>query len=160
MNQAIHTIDLLIWMFGEPEVVHGLTAINRAEVMETEDAAVAVLRFPNNVLCTLSASTSAFPGFKEQISVYGPKGSCTVEAGKMTSWETVDKLPMPIIPQFEPGTDGLSSKLTLFQRQYRNILAAIGGKEPLLVTAEDAISTLTTARALYGEACEIAFRAT
>ncbi len=148
MNQGIHTVDLLLWLFGTPKVVKGLKKVNRP-YMETEDVGVAILEFPGGELATLSVTTSAYPGFPEQISIYGMEASCTLETGKLTNWRQEKETPAPEPPTFEAPSEGLSTKLTLFQRQYRNILAAIRGEEKLLVTAEESVAVLETALAIY-----------
>jgi UDP-N-acetyl-2-amino-2-deoxyglucuronate dehydrogenase len=150
MNQAVHSMDLLLWMFGTPLNVIGFTHSHR-EVMETEDVGVAAFRFKDGLLATLEASTSAFPGFEERIEVHGPVASCIVEKGNITYWKHASDKPAPEPPQFEPATAGLNSKYTLFQRQYRNIMAAIAGTESLLVTPEQAIDVVKATRAIYEE---------
>src|SRR2546428_14032526 len=54
MNQSIHSIDLLQWLMGPVKSVFAYTdaLVHR---METEDVAVAVLRFSNGALGTISA---------------------------------------------------------------------------------------------------------
>lgn len=147
MNQGIHTIDLLCWMFGRPVAVKGLTRRNRP-YMETEDVAVGIMEFPGGELCTLSVTTSSFPNSPEQISFHGPKASARLEKGRVASWSHDEEQPEPTAT-LEGATDGLAPNLLLFQRQYRNILGAIHGEEDLLVTAEESIAVLETALALY-----------
>jgi predicted dehydrogenase len=78
LNQAIHTIDLLLWLLGP---VHSLAAYTatRAHRMEAEDVAVAVLRFTNGVLGTIAATTGAYPGHAARLEVYGDQGSAIIE---------------------------------------------------------------------------------
>ena len=45
MNQAIHNVDLLLWMMGSAAMVSGFTATLAHERIEVEDTAVAVIRF-------------------------------------------------------------------------------------------------------------------
>src|SRR5438067_3893020 len=61
MNQSIHSIDLLQWLMGPVKSIFAYTdtLVHR---METEDVAVAVLRFANGALGTISATTGAYPG--------------------------------------------------------------------------------------------------
>ena len=47
--------------------------------METEDVAVAVLRFANGALGTIAATTSAYPGVTTRIEIFGDKGSAVIE---------------------------------------------------------------------------------
>lgn len=148
MNQAVHSMDLLIWMFGEPEIVSGLTQSTRS-VIETEDVGVAMMRFPGGLLATFEASTSVFPGFEERIEIHGPTASCIVEKGNIVYWKHNADKPAPAPPKFEAPTPGLSAKYDLFQRQYRNILDTIAGRGTLLVTPEEAISVVSATRAIY-----------
>jgi predicted dehydrogenase len=82
MNQAIHSIDLLQWLMGP---VHSVSAYTDTLVhrMETEDAAVAVLRFSNGALGTLAATTGAYPGAATRIEIYGDRGSAAIENDRL-----------------------------------------------------------------------------
>ena len=147
MNQGIHTIDLLVWLLGRPVAVKGLTKRNR-DYMETEDVGVGVMEFPNGALATLSVTTSSYPNSPEQISFHGTKATAKFEKGGVAVWKHEDEAALPKV-ELDPGTEGLDSKLLLFQRQYQNILGAIHGEEELLVTPQQSIDVLETALALY-----------
>jgi UDP-N-acetyl-2-amino-2-deoxyglucuronate dehydrogenase len=77
MNQSIHSIDLLSWLMGS---VHSLRAYTDtlAHRMETEDVAVAVLRFANGALGTIAATTGAYPGVTTRIELFGDQGSAII----------------------------------------------------------------------------------
>src|SRR2546423_577480 len=75
MNQAIHNVDLLLWMMGDAAAVTGLTATLAHERIEVEDTAVAAIRFKNGALGVLMATTSVHPGYPKQIAIHGDKGS-------------------------------------------------------------------------------------
>jgi predicted dehydrogenase len=47
--------------------------------METEDVAVAVLRFANGAVGTIAATTGAYPGVTTRIEVFGDQGSAVLE---------------------------------------------------------------------------------
>ena len=70
MNQGIHTVDLLLWLFGPVTGVLGRTA-NRLHQVEVEDTAVASLEFENGALGTMEATTAAAPGFPRRLVVTG-----------------------------------------------------------------------------------------
>jgi UDP-N-acetyl-2-amino-2-deoxyglucuronate dehydrogenase len=53
--------------------------------METEDVAVAVLRFANGALGTISATTGAYPGLGTRIEIYGDKGSAVIEDDQVSA---------------------------------------------------------------------------
>ena len=78
MNQSIHSIDLLQWLMGPVKSVFAYTD-TMVHRMETEDVAVAVLRFANGALGTISATTGAYPGASTRIEIYGDKGSALIE---------------------------------------------------------------------------------
>ena len=78
MNQSIHSIDLLQWFMGPVRSIYAYTD-TLAHHMETEDVAVAVLRFENGALGTIAATTSAYPGVTTRIEIFGAKGSAVIE---------------------------------------------------------------------------------
>ena len=82
MNQSIHSIDLLQWFMGPVKSIHAYTD-TLAHTMETEDVAVAVLRFQNGALGTISATTGAYPGVTTRIEVCGDKGSAVIENDRL-----------------------------------------------------------------------------
>ena len=57
INQAIHTVDLLLWLCGEVSAVQAVrkTAIHK---IEAEDTLAATLEFKNGAIGTLQAATS------------------------------------------------------------------------------------------------------
>jgi UDP-N-acetyl-2-amino-2-deoxyglucuronate dehydrogenase len=78
MTQAIHSIDLLCWLMGPVKSVYGYTdtLVHR---METEDVAVAILRFASGALGTIAATTGAYPGVTTRIELFGAEGSAVIE---------------------------------------------------------------------------------
>lgn len=78
MNQCIHSIDLLQWLMGPVKSVQAYTD-TLAHTMETEDVAVAVLRFASGALGTISATTAAYPGVGTRVEVFGTRGSAIIE---------------------------------------------------------------------------------
>ena len=65
MNQAIHTVDLLLWMMGDATHVCGFTATLAHERIEVEDTAVAVLRFENGALGVIAGDHDRPPRLPE-----------------------------------------------------------------------------------------------
>ena len=78
MNQAIHSIDLLQWLMGPVKSIYAFTD-TLAHRMETEDVAVAVLRFANGAIGTIAATTAAYPGIATRIELFGDSGSAVIE---------------------------------------------------------------------------------
>ena len=78
MNQAIHTLDLLLSFAGTPLEVTGYARTSPIHTMETEDLAACVLRFANGAIGTISATTCAYPGLPERIELIGTKGTAVL----------------------------------------------------------------------------------
>jgi len=93
MNQAIHNVDLLLWMMGPPTHLTAFTATLAHERIEVEDTAVACLRFRSGALGIIEAATSVSPGLPKTIAVHGDRGTAVIEQEDVLRWE------------FEPETD-------------------------------------------------------
>jgi predicted dehydrogenase len=87
MNQAIHNVDLLLWMMGPAVKVCGLTATLAHERIEVEDTAVAAIHFANGALGALVGATSIHPGYPKQIAIHGDKGSAVIEQEDVLKWD-------------------------------------------------------------------------
>ena len=86
INQAIHTVDLLLWFFGPVARVHGATA-TRVHKIEAEDTAAAVLEFSNGAIGTIEATTSVYPGYARRVEVTGAEGTLVLEHDRLVSVE-------------------------------------------------------------------------
>src|SRR5262245_27606552 len=82
MNQAIHTIDLLLWLCGPVARVTGKTA-TRFHDIDVEDTAVATFEFANGALGTIEASTCAYPGRPRRIEVSGATGTAILDGDRL-----------------------------------------------------------------------------
>ncbi|MCS7045105.1 MAG: Gfo/Idh/MocA family oxidoreductase [Gemmataceae bacterium] len=87
MNQAIHNVDLLLWMMGPVSHIFGITAMLAHERIEVEDTAVACLRFRNGALGVIQATTSVWPGLPKTIAIHGDRGTVVVEQDDLVRWE-------------------------------------------------------------------------
>ncbi len=82
INQAIHTVDLLLWLFGDVVSVRatGKAALHKIEV---EDTLVASLQFANGALGVLQATTSVFPGYPRRLELTGSEGTLIIEQDRL-----------------------------------------------------------------------------
>ena len=89
MNQCIHGIDLLRWMFGdEVDEVYGATRQQFHDYLEAEDVGMAVIKFKNGAIATVEGTTNVYPkNLEETLYVFGEKG--TVKIGG-TSTNNID----------------------------------------------------------------------
>lgn len=116
MNQSIHMIDWLTALMPPVEEVKGFAA-TLAHPIETEDTAVAVLRFEGGALGSVYATTASFPGGAKRLEIRGTKGTYVYEDG-VTGVSRPDQL------DFEPH-----------RRCFEAFVASLEGGEPYPVDA-------------------------
>jgi predicted dehydrogenase len=119
MNQAIHNVDLLLWMMGDAHQVCGFTAMLAHDRIEVEDTAVACLRFANGALGVIQATTSVYPGLPKTIAIHGNRGSAVIEQEDILRWE------------FEPDTPQDSEVKARFAQK---IGASGGSSDPKAIS--------------------------
>lgn len=96
MNQCIHGIDLLRWMFGdEVEEVYGVTRQQLHDYLEAEDLGLAIIKFKNGAVATVEGTTNVYPqNLEETLYIFGENGTVKL-GGKSTNnidvWEFADK---------------------------------------------------------------------
>lgn len=86
MNQAIHSVDLLLWLMGPVKSVHATMGTLTHERIEVEDIVVATLTFANGALGVIEATTTAFPGALKRIEIAGSAGSAVLEEEDIKQW--------------------------------------------------------------------------
>ena len=86
MNQAIHTVDIMQWLMGEPESVSSTMSVNNHNI-ESEDLTASVFRFRNGATATFLSTTCAYPGLSTDIQIYGTNGSVELDADVLKRWK-------------------------------------------------------------------------
>lgn len=93
MNQSIHNIDLLQWMFGPVESVFGYTATFMRKI-EMEDMGAAVIKFKSGAIGIIEAASTIYPkNIEETLNVFGETGSVIVggiAVNRIEVWEMQD----------------------------------------------------------------------
>lgn len=91
INQAIHTVDLLLWMFGDVARVQAQkkTALHK---IEAEDTLTAMLEFQNGAMGVLQATTSVYPGYPRRVELTGEQGTVTIEHDRIASTDLKNPL--------------------------------------------------------------------
>ncbi|WP_226909785.1 Gfo/Idh/MocA family protein [Georgenia ruanii] len=102
MNQAVHVIDLLLAVMGEPVEVFAFTGTLAHERLEVEDTAVAALRFASGALGTIHATTAAYPGVEAALRVFGDAGSAAIVDDELAFWHAAAG-PRPEVAMAESG---------------------------------------------------------
>ncbi|SDW42589.1 Predicted dehydrogenase [Marininema mesophilum] len=96
MNQAIHNLDLLLWMMGDVEEVSAYQATRLREI-EVEDVMVSILRFKSGALGVIEAAVTLYPrNLEESLSLFGETGTAVVggpTANWIKTWQFADLTP-------------------------------------------------------------------
>ncbi|MEM1607168.1 MAG: Gfo/Idh/MocA family oxidoreductase [Candidatus Bathyarchaeia archaeon] len=85
INQAIHTIDLLIWIMGKPKYLWAQTD-TFAHKIEVEDVAAAIIRFENGSIGVIQGSTAIYPGLPTRLEIHGTRGTAIIEGEVLKRW--------------------------------------------------------------------------
>jgi len=161
MNQGIHTIDLLTWLMGPVVEVTAHTALLAHERIEVEDTAVATLKFTNGALGTIVGTTASYPGYLKRVEISGSKGSAILEEEDIIRWDFAEMLPSDAAVQeamshrksggggaADPAAINFSGHTKLFA----NVLAALEGKEKLIVDGLEGCRSVEIILAIYESA--------
>jgi predicted dehydrogenase len=150
MIQAIHMIDLLVWVLGLPRraVARTRTAVHAVEV---EDVAVALLEFEGGVTATVQATTGAMPEQPPSVEVHGDRGTARVHG----SWGHLDfqlrtgaDPGAPATPEAHPP----GTSVEPYAAQIADFVAAVREGRPPLVDGVEARKALVVVEALYRSA--------
>jgi UDP-N-acetyl-2-amino-2-deoxyglucuronate dehydrogenase len=82
INQAIHTVDLLLWLLGDVVRVQSrtMTALHK---IEAEDTALAILEFSSGALGVFQATTAGYPGYPRRLELTGSEGTVILEQDRI-----------------------------------------------------------------------------
>jgi UDP-N-acetyl-2-amino-2-deoxyglucuronate dehydrogenase len=78
INQAVHTVDLLLWVLGDVVRVQARTAALLHKI-EAEDTALATLEFASGAMGIFHATTAAYPGYPRRVEISGTEGTVILE---------------------------------------------------------------------------------
>jgi predicted dehydrogenase len=83
INQAIHTIDLLLWLVGDAAAVHGsASTLGLGDVIEVEDTATIVLDHATGVRSTFFATNTHHSNEDVELRIDGESGSLQLVEGR------------------------------------------------------------------------------
>jgi predicted dehydrogenase len=151
-NQASHHIDMLEWFFGDVVSVHA-RAITALAKIETEDTAVATLKFRNGALGIIEATTATRPTDVEgSLSILGEKGMVEIAGfavNQIRHWRFVDETPADkeVIEKFSvnpPNVYGFGH-----QAYYQHVVDCLTNQRSALVDGLEGRRSLELITALY-----------
>lgn len=152
INQAVHQVDVLLYLVGAVKEVFGMWQLGALHKIESEDVVTAMLRYANGAQGVLQASTAFWPGYSERIEIHGTKGTAVITGDKLTAWDVKDDEgdPAPVEQLVMSGSsDPMAIPVTPLERQFTNFAEAIrtGGKP--LVSGEEGYRALELVLSVY-----------
>ena len=121
MNQGIHTVDLVLWLFGDVKSVWG-KALTSLHDIEVEDTAVASFEFSSGAIGNLEAATSAYPGFSRRIEMTWSQGTVVLENDRIRSANLRNPITGLRIEQSEAKDERAASPVVSDTRGHRAII--------------------------------------
>lgn len=142
MNQAIHSVDLLLWLMGPVAEVRAQTGLLAHQRIAVEDVAMATLRFASGAMGVIEASTAVYPGYLKRIEIHGSEGSAVMEEEDLVKWDFAKKKARDAEIQKKmaekvSGGGGAADPAAIghhgHARQFRDVVRAIKkGGQPLI----------------------------
>ena len=152
INQAIHQVDLLLWLAGPIQNVYGQWQIAAIHKMESEDIVNAVVRYASGATGVIQAATAFEPGYPEQLEIHGTGGTAIITGDRLTTWDVRhdagEEPPLSRAPA-SGASDPLAISLAPFERQFLDFGEAIRCRRPPLVTGEEGLRALQVVDAIY-----------
>jgi UDP-N-acetyl-2-amino-2-deoxyglucuronate dehydrogenase len=152
INQAIHQVDLLLWLAGRVRRVTGEWQLGAVHKIESEDVVNALVRYASGATGVIQASTAFQPGQPERLEIHGTAGTAIVTGDKLTTWDVENDAGEPPPLQGAPASgasDPMAISLAPFERQFRDFGDAIRSRRPPLCSGEDGYRALEVVHAIY-----------
>ena len=157
ISQAIHQVDVLLYLVGAVDEVFGYWHLGAAHRIESEDLVSSVLHYSSGATGVIQAATALWPGYPERIEIHGTKGSAIVTGDKLTTWDVRDDAgePAPISLEAKSGaSDPMAISLTPFERQLANFGEACMTGRPPASSGVDGYRALQLVRSIYTSCAE------
>lgn len=151
-NQASHHVDMLEWFFGDVVSVHA-RAITALAKIETEDTAVATLKFSSGALGVIEATTAVRPNDLEgSLSILGETGAVEIAGfavNQIRHWRFQKELPSDaeVMEKFSvnpPNVYGFGH-----QAYYQHVVDCLVYQRAALVDGLEGRKSLELISALY-----------
>jgi predicted dehydrogenase len=157
INQAIHSVDLLLHLAGAVDEVSAYWQLGALHAIESEDSVSAVLRYASGALGVIQASTSLWPGSPERLEIHGAKGTAILTGDQLTTWDVREDAgePAPVARQAASGaSDPMAISLAPFERQLTDFGEACTAGRPLACSGEEGFQALELVRGIYTSCAE------
>ncbi len=157
INQAVHTVDLMRWLMGEPVSVTAHAGIVNHKI-DTEDFTASLIKFESGAVATFVSTTCAYPGISTEISLYGTDGTIEADGDAIKLWKmrnsvNEEKEEESILKRY--GNGNLSASVYEPEKLYghrfvvEDMILAVRDKRAPKVTVKDAVDSLKIVDMIY-----------
>ncbi|THH35922.1 Gfo/Idh/MocA family oxidoreductase [Aliishimia ponticola] len=140
LTQAIHTLDLALWLMGPVARLQAIMHRTPLHRLEAEDWAGALLRFESGAVGTLTATTAAYPGGSESVTIQGTKAAAHLAEGtlRLTHMDGCEET-LGSAAQTGGGADPMAFTHAWHQRIIEDFAEALRDGRPPLATGQQAL---------------------
>jgi len=161
INQAIHSLDLVLWVKGAPEEVKSYySTLKFKDVIETEDTLVSIMKFFDNSLGVFSTTNTSVDIWDSKIEFVGTKGTISFSADyPVKILHLIHEDPAvatKLLALYESFADKFSEAPpvsyygTKHREQMGDIFSVILGEtKELFIKPEEALRTLSVVEKIY-----------
>lgn len=154
VNQGIHSLDLLLWLFG-PVLSVSAHCATLGHALPVEDMTAAVLAFASGAMGTVVTSTATPPGHPAILRVFTDAGSLELSQDRVVRWNLPGPPPPgPAAPSATGAADPLAIGTAGMVAQWQDMLAAVTRGTPPAATFADGRAAVRLADAIYRAAAE------
>ena len=161
MNQGIHTADLLVHLFGMPEIISARASNKLHKDIEAEDVIHADLQFSEETPGCLQITTACHSpkGNPIEIVVRGTKGTCKIVDQSLQQWSFEEERSedRKILEEygFQEGGEGqgaadpVAIQVDGHRKNFANIIGHLQDECELLVSAPEALHSIDFVEKAY-----------
>jgi UDP-N-acetyl-2-amino-2-deoxyglucuronate dehydrogenase len=152
ISQAIHQVDVLLYLMGAVDEVFGYWQLGAAHKIESEDCVCAVMRYTSGATGVIQAATALWPGYPERVEIHGTKGSAIVTGDQLTTWDVRDDSGelAPLARQAKSGaSDPMAISTAPFERQLFDFGEACKAGRPSCSSGVEGYHALELVRSIY-----------
>jgi predicted dehydrogenase len=156
INQAIHQVDVLLYLIGSVASVFAMWQIGARHKIESEDVVNGLLSYASGATGVIQAATAMWPGYPERIEIHGTKGAAVITGDRLTAWDVLEDDeanradPAPLASNSASGaSDPMAISLTPFERQFQDFADAIRSSREPLVSGMEGYRALAVVLGIY-----------
>lgn len=155
INQCLHQLDMLQWLFGCPSSLRGFCQLGRFHPIEVEDSVTAYLEWPGGATGVFVGSTGELPGVN-RLEMAGTKGRLLLENDTLTftrnavasdEWSRTAKLGFAR-PEMETVVTPVANAELPHAALTQNFVDAIREDVPLRCPGADGLGSIELANAM------------